>query len=61
MHLHLFSQITTSLLNERQTEANVPWLVTFLFFSGMLSTEACVYVYIYKNNLGGAVSVYIVS
>lgn len=53
MHLHLFSQITTSLLNERQIEANVPWLVTFLFFSGMLSREACACMYVYINNFWG--------
>ena len=58
MHLHLFSQITTSLPNKRQTEANAPWLVTFLFFSGMPSKEeslficvcviyVCIYIYTY--------------
>lgn len=44
MYLHLFPQITTSLPNKRQTEANAPWLVTLLFFSGMPSTEECLYV-----------------
>ena len=44
MHLHLFSQITTSLLNKRQTEAKAPWLVTFLFFSGMPSKEECLFI-----------------
>lgn len=53
MHLLLFSQVTTSLLNRRQIEANAPRLATFFIsLREVFNRNVCVfdkYIYI----LGG--------